>query len=141
MRGFRRVLGLCPVLIAVLWLAGFARFRGIVLTTTDWLLVTAAVLALQTIGRRVARPRPLPPLPANTNPATMAALAAALATIPAALLGGGLEWIFDGDQPSDISWAMRTLWHAASAFAICYCGFLLQLTQAPRPPAGSPPTA
>lgn len=131
------MLGLCPVLVAVLWLAGFARFRGIELTAVEWLLVAAAVLALQAIGRRVARPRPLPPLPEHTNPAVMAALAAGLAMLPAGLLGGGLEWILDGDQPSDVPWALRTLWHAACAFAVCYCGFLLQLL-APRHP-GPPP--
>jgi len=134
-RWFRRVLALCPVAIALLWVAGVAHFHGVAMSVIEWLVVAAATFALHAIGRRLSRPRPLPPLPPNTSPVTLAALAAAVVAVPAALLGGLLELFLEEQLPSDTSWSLRTVWHAACAYAVCYCGFLLRLTAAPsRPP-------
>jgi hypothetical protein len=136
-RWFRRVLGLCPVLVALLWIAGVAHFRGITLTATEWLVIVAGAFSLQAIGRRMARPRPLPKLPPDSNPVTLAALAAAVVAVPAGLLGGLLELFVQSQHPSQTPLLLRTIWHAACAYAVCYCGFLLRLTA----PGAKPPKA
>jgi hypothetical protein len=140
-RWFRRLLAACPALIAVLWVAGVAHFRNVELTPVEWLTVAAAAFALQTLARRLARPRPLPPLPAGSNPVTLAALAAAILAVPAALLAGLLELYVDSLRPSATSWALRTIWHTACVFALGYCTFLLRLGAAPAGSGrGQPPT-
>ncbi|HEX5052356.1 MAG TPA: hypothetical protein VFZ65_11320 [Planctomycetota bacterium] len=137
-RWFRRLLSLCPVLIAVLWLAGVSQFRNYDLGASEWGAIIACAFALHVITRRLRRERPLPPLPENSNPATLAALAAAIVAFLAMLVGGALEWFVQPYYPSDTSWALRTTWHAACAFGASYCGFLLTLlghTRKLPPPA------
>lgn len=135
-RWSRRLLGLCPALVALLWIAGVAHFRDIVLSAMEWLVIVAGAFSLQVVGRRLSRPAPMPKLPPDSNPVTLAALAAAVVAVPAGLLGGLLELFVESQHPSQTSLLLRTVWHAACAYAVCYCGFLLRLT-APRtaPPA------
>ncbi len=133
-RWFRRVLSLCPVLIAVLWVAGIAHFRQYALAPSEWAVMVAGAFALHVLMQRFRRPRPLPPLPKGTNPVTLAAFAASIIGVLAAMVGGVLEWLAQAWQPSETSWALRTTWHAACSFGASYCGFLLRLTG----PVGKP---
>lgn len=131
-RWFLRLLQLLPVAIAVLWLAGVAQFRGYEFSPFEWATLVAVAFALRTLTVRFQRPRPLPALPPGTNPVTLAALAAAIIGGLAALVGGALEAVVDTNQPTDTPWLLRTAWHAASAFAAGYCGFLQRLVTSPR---------
>jgi hypothetical protein len=133
---FRLVLGVCPLLIAFLWLVGVAKFRHYELTLQEWAVVVAAGFTLQLLSRRTLRPRPLPPLPERANPNVLAALAASVLAVLAAVVGGVLEWAIEPTRPSEVGWSLRTTWHAACAFGASYCTFLARLHQAPRrPPA------
>ncbi|MBX3462480.1 MAG: hypothetical protein KF830_04875 [Planctomycetes bacterium] len=136
---FRRLLALLPLAIAVLWVAGVAHFRGRALTPFELLVVAAAAAALSTLGRRLRPPRPLPALPAGSNPVALATIAAALVGGLAALFGGVFELVLEPHRPSETSWALRTAWHAACAFAASYCGFLRRLGAAAAPAAPKPP--
>ncbi len=140
-RWFRRLLSSCPVLVALLWSAGVAHFRGIELAPVEWLVVAAGAFSLHTIGRRLMPPRPLPPLPPNTNPVTLAALAATIRAVPVGMVGGVLELFVEAQHPSTTSWLLRTTWHAACAFAIFYCSFLLRLTGVPKTKPPAAPTS
>lgn len=121
---FRRFLSLCPPAITVLWVAGVTRFRGYSLTAQEWLVAVLGVLAMHVLLQRARRQRPLPPLPERANPLTLAALAAALVAAVSLLLLGVLELVGDTYVPSDTSWFLRTTWHGACVFGVCYCGFL-----------------
>ena len=142
-RRFRRLLAFCPALVLLLWIAGIAHFRAVELDALQWILVGAAVLALRGIGRRLQRPRPMPPLPPGRSPMALAALASAVLAVPAGLFGGVLEWLLDAQQPSTTPCGLRVLWHAACMFASSYCTLLLRLTAPPgddaRPPTAPPP--
>ncbi|MCR9244028.1 MAG: hypothetical protein NXI31_03280 [bacterium] len=131
---FRRLLGVCPILIGLLWIAGIARFRGMELGTVEWLALVAVAFALHVITRRARRPRPLPPLPADANPSSLALFAAGIVGTLIGLLGALFEWIVESYQPSNVPLALRALWHGACAFAAGYCGFLLRLHEALRKP-------
>ncbi|MEO6597986.1 MAG: hypothetical protein ABIP94_24850 [Planctomycetota bacterium] len=126
-RWFRRALSLCPVLIAILWLAGISHFRNYTLSPTEWAVIVVSAFALHIISNRLMRPRPLPPLPEHTVPTTLAALAAAIVACLAVVVGGTLEWLVQPYRPSETSWALRTTWHAACAFGASYCAFLVRL--------------
>ena len=138
-RRFRVLLGLCPPFVLVLWVAGVAHFRGVALTALEWVVLAAAAFTLQSLARRIARPRPVPPLPEGRSPAALAALAAAILAVPAAVLAGLIELFVESLQPSETSWGLRTLWHTACVFAVGYCTILLRLAAAPRPPQQQPP--
>ncbi len=132
---FRLVLGVCPLLIALLWLVGVAKFRQYHLTPKEWAVVVACGTALHLLSRRTMRPRPLPPLPAGASPNALAALAGAILGFIAAVIGGFFEWVVEPSQPSEVSWFLRTTWHGACAFGASYCTFLLRLHQAPARPS------
>ncbi len=127
---FRRILGICPVLIAVLWVAGIAHFRDYAFTPMEWAVLLASAFALHIISNRLRRPRPLPQLPEGANPIKMATLASLILAVLVAFAAGVLEWLAEPHLPTSTPWALRTLWHAACAFAASYCGLLLRLTLA-----------
>jgi hypothetical protein len=129
---FRLVLGICPVAVALLWLAGVARFRGYDLEPIEWAAVVAFAFVFHVLLRRLRRPRPLPPLPPGASPNALALLAATILAFVAAIVAGVFEWVVEPQQPTDVPWSLRTTWHAACAFAASYCSFLLRLQQAPR---------
>ncbi len=129
----RLLLGLSPVLVALLWLAGVSRFRGYDLSAREWLVVVAAAFMLHILQRRLWRPRPLPPLPPGTNPAVLALLAAVVLGALATVVGGVFEWAVEPMRPSEVGWALRTLWHGACSFGASYCGFLARLQDRPPP--------
>lgn len=125
----RRLLGLLPTAIALLWILGITRFRHHELSAMEWASLAAAAFALHAMTR-LQRPRPMPPLPPNANPTTLATLAAMIVATGALLLGGLLEAILPA--PETVSpWWLRTLWHGACTFGAAYCSFLLRLHQAP----------
>lgn len=126
-----RALRLCPLAVALLWVAGIAHVRALHLSPAEWAVVVASGFVIQTLTRRFARPRPLPPLPEGAQPAVLAALAAAIVAVLAAAIGGVAESIVQRMQPSDAPWALRTGWHAACAFAASYCAFLERLLRSP----------
>ena len=136
---FRRVLGICPVLVAVLWIAGVAHFRDYSFTPLEWGVLAACAFALHILGNLLRRPRPLPKLPEGANPVWLSAQAAAILAVLVAMLAGVAEWLAEPYHATDTPWALRTLWYAACAFAASYCTFLLRLTlaleQGSRPPA------
>jgi hypothetical protein len=127
---FVLVLGICPLLIALLWLVGVAKFRQYELSLREWSAIVAVGFVLHLLSRRALRPRPLPPLPETANPNALAALAASVLACIAAVVGGVLEWVVEPARPSEVSWPLRTTWHAACAFAASYCTFLGRLHQA-----------
>ena len=127
---FRLVLGVCPLLIALLWLVGVARFRGYDLTALEWAAVVASGFVLHVLMRRLRRPRPMPPLPPGASPNALAALAGAILAFVTAIVGGVFEWVIEPVRPTEVPWSLRTTWHAACAFAASYCTFLLRLHQA-----------
>ncbi len=131
------ILAFSPTLIALLWVAGVARFRQFDLTGKEWAVVVGCAFLLHVLSRRALRQRPLPPLPPNTSPTMVAALAALLLAVVAAVVGGVFEALVDPAEPSEASWLLRTTWHAACAFGGCYCAFLgrLVITRRPAPPA------
>lgn len=126
-RLLRSLLGLCPVLIALLWLAGIAHFRHYELTGKEWAVVVGSAFMLHLLSKRAMRPRPLPPLPAGSSPGLLAALAGAIIGLLVAVIGGVLEWAIAPERPSETSWFLRTTWHAACAFGASYCAFLTRL--------------
>lgn len=122
-----RLLGLCPIAIAVLWIAGICRFRGVALEPLHWLLLVTAAFAMFVIGRRTRARRPLPKLPENARAIPLAATIATIMAVIAAVAGGVLELVAENWYPSEVGWGLRTLWHAACAFASSYCSFLQRL--------------
>lgn len=124
------VLSLAPVLVALLWIAGVARFRGYVLSPNEWAVVLASGFALHVLQKRALRPKPLPPLPEGANPAVLALLAGVIVGLLASVLGGALEAALPPGTPDDTPWALRTGWHAACAFGGSYCAFLGRLWDA-----------
>ena len=57
-RGADRLLGLVPLAIAILWVAGVARFRDYQLEPIHWLSLVAFAFAMQVLGKRIRRERP-----------------------------------------------------------------------------------
>jgi hypothetical protein len=143
---FQRVLAVCPVFVALLWVAGIAHFRALEIEPVEWAVVAAAAFALHLLTRRASRPTPLPKLPPDTQPAQLAMLAATLVAVLAAALGGLVEALVEGSPPCPTPWTLRTLWHAACAFAASYCNFLLRVQRALQrqqqgpPPPNAPPS-
>lgn len=136
-------LSLAPVLVALLWIAGIARFREYTLTTNEWAVVLASGFALHLLQKRALRPKPLPPLPPGANPAILALLAGVIVGALASVLGGALEAMLPPGMPDGTPWALRTLWHGACAFGASYCAFLGRLWDAIGKAPGKPgrPTA
>jgi hypothetical protein len=124
---FRRFLGVCPVLVALLWIAGIARFRDFEIAAMEWGALAALGFALHLITGRARHRRPLPPLPERANPASLALFAAGIVGLLIGVLGSVFEWFVEAYQPSTVPLPLRGLWHAACAFAAAYCGFLLRL--------------
>lgn len=122
-----RLLGLVPLAIAIVWVAGVARFRSYELEPLQWLLLVAFAFALQVIGVRMRRQRPLPPMPSGARAVPLAALVATIVGAAAAVAGGALEWVAPRYFPTEVSWGLRTLWHVACAFGASYCLFLRRL--------------
>lgn len=142
---FRRILSICPVLVALLWVAGIAHFREFELEAAEWAALIAVAFALHLITRRFRRPRPLPPLPERANPSSLALFAAAIVGLLIGVLGALFEWFVEAYRPTTVPLALRALWHAACAFAAAYCGFLLRLQiaaerQGRGDGTGNPPT-
>ena len=54
-------LSIAPVLVALLWIAGIARFRNYELTTNQWAVLLATAFALHLLQKRALRPKPLLP--------------------------------------------------------------------------------
>jgi len=131
------LLAFSPTLIALLWVAGVARFRRFDLTGREWAVVVGCAFLLHVLSRRALRQRPLPPLPAGTSPTLVAVLAATLLAGLAAVVGGVFEAIVEPPQPSEASWLLRTTWHAACAFGGCYCAFLGRLVTTGRAAPGA----
>ncbi len=122
-----RLLGLAPLAIAILWVAGVARFRDYELEPIHWVTLTAFAFAMQVLGRRARRRRPLPPMPPGARAVPLAALVASIVAAAAAVAGGALEWVAPRYFPTEVSWGLRTLWHVACAFGASYCMFLQRL--------------
>jgi len=122
-----RLLGLVPLAIAILWVAGVAKFRDYELEPIHWVTLTAFAFAMQVIGRRARRRRPLPPMPEGARAVPLAALVATIVAAAAAVAGGALEWVAPRYFPTEVSWGLRTLWHVACAFGASYCMFLQRL--------------
>ena len=118
-----------PLAIAILWVAGVAGFRNYSLDPIQWLSLVALAFAMQVIGNRMQRRRPLPPMPEGARAIPLAALVASIVGGVAAAAGGLLEWISPRYFPTDVSWGLRTLWHVACAFGASYCLFLRRLLQ------------
>lgn len=133
-RWFRRLLSICPVLIAVFWVAGVGRFRGYTLTPYEWVVVLAAAFALHTLTSIAERRRPLPPLPEGGNPVTLSLLAALILGVIAAIVATVFEAVVDEYRPSQVALPWRATWHAACAAGATYCGFLYRLLGGPRKP-------
>ena len=131
-------LSVAPVLVALLWLAGVARFRGYELTTNHWAVLLASAFALHLITKRALRPKPLPPLPAGANPAMLALLAGLIVGLLGSVVGGALEAALPPGTPDDTPWALRTTWHGACAFGGSYCAFLGRLWDALGRAPGAP---
>ena len=51
-RLFRSLLGICPLLISLLWIAGIAQFREFRLEPLEWAALAAIGFALQLLSRR-----------------------------------------------------------------------------------------
>src|SRR5262245_24628494 len=136
-----RILRLMPPLIAALWIAGIANFRDFGFGPLDYLTLLAAALALQLVLARMrGGQRPIA-LPAHSNPATIALLAAAMTAVLAFVLGGIVESIVPAEPGHDLPpWALRTVWHAACAFGASYCRILSRLLPSPSSPP-APPSA
>ena len=92
-----------------------------------WVTLTAFAFAMQVIGRRARRRRPLPPMPEGARAVPLAALVATIVAAAAAVAGGALEWVAPRYFPTEVSWGLRTLWHVACAFGASYCMFLQRL--------------
>jgi hypothetical protein len=137
-RWFHRVLSICPVLIAVLWVAGVSRFRGYEPTGPEWAAVVAAAFALHAVSALAGRRRPLPKLPEGSNPVRISLLAAAILAVIAAVVASVFEAIVDPYWPSEVHLAWRATWHAACAFAATYCTFLHRLATNTRPARKEP---
>ncbi|MBM3974466.1 MAG: hypothetical protein FJ301_10250 [Planctomycetes bacterium] len=123
-------LSLAPVLVALLWIAGIARFRSYELSTNQWAAVLASAFALHLLQKRALRPKSLPPLPASANPAILALLAAVVVGLLGSVLGGAVEAMLPPGAPGapdGTPWPLRTLWHGACCFAASYCAFLGRL--------------
>jgi hypothetical protein len=132
-----QLLRLCPTLIAILWVAGVAHFRGYELNRIEWLVIAGSAFVLQLLTNRAAPVQLKTPLPPGTTPRAVAALAASMLALLAAVLGGVFEVVIEPMRTSETSWALRTAWHAACVFAASYCAVLLRLQQQ-RPPASPP---
>jgi len=126
-RGADRLLGLVPLAIAILWVAGVARFRDYQLEPIHWLSLVAFAFAMQVLGKRIRRERPLPPMPPGARAVPLSALVATIVAAVAAVAGGLLEWVAPRYFPTEVSWGLRTLWHVACAFGASYCIFLRRL--------------
>ncbi|MGC6488567.1 MAG: hypothetical protein ACON4Z_13050 [Planctomycetota bacterium] len=126
-RPLDRLLGLVPLAIAIVWVAGVARFRDYELQPLHWLLLVAFAFAMQVIGARMRAQRPLPPMPSGARAVPLAALVATIVGAAAAVAGGALEWVAPRYFPTEVSWGLRTLWHVACAFGASYCLFLRRL--------------
>jgi len=122
-----RLLGLVPLAIAVLWVAGVAKFRDYELKPLHWLSLVAFAFAMQILGKRIWQRKPLPPMPEGARAIPLAALVAIIVAVVAAVAGGLLEWFATRYFPTDVPWALRTLWHVACAFGAAYCLFLQRL--------------
>lgn len=122
-----RLLGLVPLGIAIIWVAGVAQFRDYELKPLHWLLLVAFAFAMQVIGKRIWTRRPLPPMPEGARAVPLAAMVATIIAVAAAIAGGMLEWFATRYFPSEVSWGLRTLWHIACAFGASYCLFLQRL--------------
>jgi hypothetical protein len=123
-------LSIAPVLVALLWIAGIARFRNYELTTNQWAVLLATAFALHLLQKRALRPKPLPPLPPGVNPAILALLAGLIVGALATVLGGAFEAMLPPGAPEESPWGLRAFWHGACAFGGSYCAFLGRLWNA-----------
>ena len=124
---FDRLLGLAAFAIAIIWVAGVARFRDYELEPIQWLSLAALTFARSVIGGRMRRRRPMPPMPQGARAIPLAALVATIVGAVAFVAGGLLEWVAPRYFPTEVSWGLRTLWHVACAFGASYCLFLRRL--------------
>jgi hypothetical protein len=124
---FDRALGLAAFAIAIIWIAGVARFRDYELEPVEWLSMAALAFAMSVIGKRMRRRRPLPEMPPSARAIPLAALVATIVGAVAFVAGGLLEWVAPRYFPTEVSWGLRTLWHVACAFGASYCLFLRRL--------------
>ncbi len=122
-----RVLGLVSLAIAILWVAGVAKFRNHELQPSEWLILIAGGFALHILAQRTWHRRPLPALPEGARAMHMAALIASIIAAMACVVGGILELVAQNYLPSELPWGLRMLWHAACAFGASYCMFLQRL--------------
>lgn len=128
---FTRLLQLLPAPIAALWVLGIARFRGWQLDVMQSLGIVALAFALFLLLRRARPERPPAPLPPGTNPRIVATLAAAFIGIVGLLVGGLVEYVVEqGYALQDVPWWLRTVWHAACAFAASWCRLLARYSPA-----------
>ena len=122
-----RILGLISLGIALLWIAGVARFRDHELKPSEWLIQVAGGFALHILARRTWNRRPLPALPEGARAMHLAALIATIVAAMTCILGGILEMVAQQYLPSEVPWGLRILWHGACAFGASYCVFLQRL--------------
>ena len=134
-----RVLDILPPAIAVLWVAGIARFRNLELPLWAWPALLAAAFALQIVATRLRGPERRIALPPGSNPRFIAFLAALITGVFALLVGFAVEATLPAtDDAHTTPLALRAVWHGACAFAATYCRFLARLL---RRTDAAPPAA
>lgn len=139
---YLRVLAVCPAAVAVLWIAGIAKFRDLEIRPMEWVVLVAAGFTLQLLTKRASARRPLPQLPKDSNPVALTLFVSAILGTVVTIGGGLFEWFLERYEPSKVSLPLRALWHGACAFGAAYCSYLprllvaAELAQKQRPPQG-----
>jgi len=126
------LLRLCPILIAMVWIAGVASFRDFAMQPLHWAIAAAAGFATLVVLRRLMLRQPTPKLPEGASVVKVSAWIALVFALITFVVGGIVEVAAQQRFPSDTPWGLRTLWHGACAYGGAYCVFLQRLLRAGR---------